>query len=122
MDREAVVKVNPLDFDVTTPSGDTLNFDSRIGLSKAKHGIAAFNTVVPMRVVVIDGREKGKEMLGSFIHEASHSAFVNLEEPDIIKLEHFLRDVLWSAGYRRNTEKKHGGSLQERRSGRGRNA
>lgn len=109
------------DFVVNTPSGTPINFDARIGLTKAQHGVSAFTNLVPMRLVVIDGRMRGKSMLDNYLHECAHTLFPGLTEADVVEIAAFLTDVLWKAGYRRTSEAKKN-VQHKRRSNRSRHA
>jgi hypothetical protein len=92
---------NQDDFTAKTPNGDVVYVTSNIGtglsgvaLSQARHSIT------------IDGRQRGKAKLDTFIHESLHILYPELSEQCILKSANFVAEVLWKAGYRRISEQR----------------
>lgn len=89
------------DFTVIAPNGEVVFVTANIGTGTA--GVAFPDAE---RSITIDGRQRGKEKLDTFIHEALHIAFPDEDEKEIAEGANFVAEVLWKAGYRRNSEKK----------------
>lgn len=93
--------MNHDDFTVCTPSGAVVYVTSNIGtgldgvaISAARHSIT------------IDGRHRGKKKLDTFIHESLHILFPDASEKTVAEGAAFVAEVMWKAGYRRQSEKK----------------
>ena len=116
-------KVNPHEFIAHTPAGDPVLFNSDVGRIRDDGSVQQGMAVnQPQRAAFINSRARGKLQLDNFTHEAIHEVLPKMKEQQVKRLSDFLTDVLWKAGYRRITEKKHARPVPGRRSGRSRNA
>lgn len=52
------------------------------------------------RLLLIRSKDRGKELLGTRIHELTHVACPWMDESAVAELEVLLRDCLWKMGYR----------------------
>jgi len=59
-----------------------------------------------MQTITIDTRQRGRELMDTFIHEAMHVANPRLSEKTVHQMANDITAVLWAAGYRRNKTPK----------------
>jgi len=89
----------PDDFTIKTPKGEVVYVTANIGT-----GLSGVAITVAKHSITIDGRQRGKEKLDTFIHEALHIIFPDASEAVVESNANFVADLLWKAGYRRISE------------------
>lgn len=88
-------------FTVVAPNGEIVFVTANIGTGTC--GVAFPDAE---RSITIDGRERNKDKLDTFVHEALHVAFPDEDEGEISEGANFIAEILWKAGYRRKCERK----------------
>ena len=89
------------DFSVVSPTGEVVYVTANIGTGTS--GMAFADGAAS---IVIDGRHQGRDKLDTFIYEALHVVFLDEDEESVSNSANFISDLLWKAGYRRNSERR----------------